>query len=381
MQISKLNLLFTKKFLSDITIYNVEMFDLNGKNYFTNELDSTISKALFSDIVELQQNVYLPIEIQKEISFILRFKKNKEDNSVLYQDFASSLKRTLETSLNFVNDNSYAGSIDMLNDFLTELLLRDSSDLFSNLVERANLLHFDYAVSRRLVLVDITHFKKVVRNSSNKIEVQEKLDTVQKILKNHISSYAEYAVYLYDDKFVLFKKENDTFDEELLTIRKEIMDVLALGSQFIVSRPCTSLESYRSEFKKVIELHENHARRNLDIPLLSVDKNQIELLLSNVSTEDQYFFIQKDITILTEIFKSNHELIETFIHFFKNNMDTKMTSKDLFIHKNTVYYRIKKLSDLVNRDLFLPYDSAFLFIQICLYRNLNEPNRSQIKSN
>ena len=89
----------------------------------------------------------------------------------------------------------------------------------------------------------------------------------------------------------------------------------------------------------------------------------------------------QDITILTEIFKSNHELIDTFIHFFKNNMDTKMTSKDLFIHKNTVYYRIKKLSDLVNRDLFLPYDSAFLFIQICLYRNLNEPNRSQIKSN
>ncbi|WHA09870.1 hypothetical protein P3T75_03255 [Enterococcus montenegrensis] len=75
MQISKLNLLFTKKFLSDITIYNVEMFDLNGKNYFTNELDSTISKALIPDIVELQQNVYLPIEIQKEISFILRFKK------------------------------------------------------------------------------------------------------------------------------------------------------------------------------------------------------------------------------------------------------------------------------------------------------------------
>lgn len=371
MHISKLNLLFTKKFLSDITMYQIEMFDLKGNNYFTNEFDLYISQTQFVDVAENKNEIYIPIAIQEEIGFILRFKKVDQMNSSYTLKFATTLKNTLETSLDFVNDYSYGGKIDMLNDFLTELLLRDTSDLFNNLLERANLLHFDHSVTRRLVLVDITHFKKVVRNSSDKTEVQENLNTVHKILKNSIYSYSEYAAYLYDDKFVLFKKESNNFEQDLLGIREEIMEELALGSQFVVSRPCLTLESYRTEFKKMTELHENFARKNLNTPIFFVDDNQIELLLTSVSKNDQHFFISNSFPILTEISKSNHDLIETLIQFFKNNMDTKKTSESMYIHKNTVYYRIKKLSELVNSDLFQPYNCTFLFIQLCLFRNLN----------
>lgn len=52
-------------------------------------------------------------------------------------------------------------------------------------------------------------------------------------------------------------------------------------------------------------------------------------------------------------------------------MDTTSTASQCFLHKNTIYYRIKKLSEMLGKDLFLPYESTKVFLAINMLINKN----------
>lgn len=345
MTISKIDLRFIKKFLASITVTKVEMFSLEGKSFLSDALDKSLQNHDENEIFTAGGHLYIPIVRQGQKSFVLRI--DNEDSDPKIFGFAESVKNMLEESLNYIHPRNRPSNIDMLDDFLVELLIREPFSLSDNLSERANLLNFDYTIPRMIVLVDIIHFKSVVRHSSDKIEVQEKLNGVHRILKNSITSFSENFAYLYDDKFVLFKTQNDHLDDDLLAIREEIKKEMGLTTQFIVSRMCTALPDNRREFKKLTELHQVFGRKNLQMPLFRTDDYQIELMLQNIDDETSAFFSKDRKEKILKIRQTNEELLDTLVHFFKNNMDTKLTAEKMFIHKNTVYYRIKKLSQLL----------------------------------
>lgn len=364
MEISKIDFLFIKKFLSSVTIADVEMFSVKGKNYASNEVDKVIQETRIHEIITSKSYIYVPIERQEKKFFYLRIRNSPLSDHL--EPFAVSLKSMLEESLNYVQHTTRPSNIDMLDDFLVELLIREPFGQTNNLIERANLLQFDHTIPRSVVLVDIVHFKSIVRHSSDKEEVQDKLNRIHRILKNSISNFNEHSAYLYDDKFILFKMKDSDLDSELMAIREKIQSQLALTTQFIIGRTCTKLEDYRREFKKMTELHQNFPRHRLQNPLYHVDNHEIELLLLDVDQETKSFFAKKQKEKLQEIQQTNEELLETLVHFFKNSMDTKRTAEKMFIHKNTVYYRIKKLSQLLDVDLFDSYSCTFVFLQTCL---------------
>ena len=43
----------------------------------------------------------------------------------------------------------------------------------------------------------------------------------------------------------------------------------------------------------------------------------------------------------------NSHLLETITVFIENNMDFSKTSKVLFVHENTIRYRVKKIKDMI----------------------------------
>jgi sugar diacid utilization regulator len=364
MELSKIDFLFIKKFLSNITVTEVEMFSATGKNYLSNGIDKVIRERKIAVILKEGNYIYVPITREGKEDFLLRI--NNASHEAHLESFAISLKSMLEESLNYVQHANRPANIDMLDDFLVELLIREPFGQTNNLFERANLLHFDYTIPRSIVLVDIIHFKSIVRHSSDKEEVQEKLNGILRLLKNSVANFTEYAAYLYDDKFILFKNQNAELDAELKELREKIQSQLALTTQFVISRTCTNLDDYRREFKKVTELHQNISRRHLQTPLYHVRDYQIELLLLDTDEETRSFFTKNNKEALQEIRANNGELVETLVYFFKNSMDTKKTAEKMFIHKNTVYYRIKKLSQLLDVDLFDSYACTFLYLQTCL---------------
>ena len=71
-------------------------------------------------------------------------------------------------------------------------------------------------------------------------------------------------------------------------------------------------------------------------------------------------------TFLKEVFKKgsieslDHETLFTIQKFFENNLNVSETSRKLFVHRNTLVYRLEKIKKLTGLDL-REFDHAIIF--------------------
>ena len=69
---------------------------------------------------------------------------------------------------------------------------------------------------------------------------------------------------------------------------------------------------------------------------------------------------------LTEVFKKNsidaldQETLFTINKFFENNLNVSETSRKLYVHRNTLVYRLEKIKKLTGLDL-REFDHAIVF--------------------
>lgn len=60
--------------------------------------------------------------------------------------------------------------------------------------------------------------------------------------------------------------------------------------------------------------------------------------------------------------KHNSELVATFSNYLKNNGSVQLVSQELFIHKNTIVYRMNKIKELLGSDIDTPEERLKYFI-------------------
>ena len=84
---------------------------------------------------------------------------------------------------------------------------------------------------------------------------------------------------------------------------------------------------------------------------------------------------------LSEVFKKNpiealdQETLYTINKFFENNLNVSETSRKLFVHRNTLVYRLEKIKKLTDLDL-REFDHAIIFkVALMVKKYLNSQNR------
>ena len=87
---------------------------------------------------------------------------------------------------------------------------------------------------------------------------------------------------------------------------------------------------------------------------------------------------------LSEVFKKNpiealdQETLYTINKFFENNLNVSETSRKLFVHRNTLVYRLEKIKKLTGLDL-REFDHAIVFkVALMVKKYLNSQNRPVI---
>nr|EHZ7766263.1 helix-turn-helix domain-containing protein [Providencia rettgeri]EIJ7169405.1 helix-turn-helix domain-containing protein [Providencia rettgeri] len=63
---------------------------------------------------------------------------------------------------------------------------------------------------------------------------------------------------------------------------------------------------------------------------------------------------------------SNGVLIKTLTVWFKNNLLSRETAKELFIHRNTLDYRLKRISEITKLDLLTIESKVLLYVALQL---------------
>ena len=141
---------------------------------------------------------------------------------------------------------------------------------------------------------------------------------------------------------------------------------------FIIGEKIKNTISQRMKFKVTIGIGEYHegirglnksfkeATQALDVgsrllgagDIYHVDNLGIGRLLTEIKEESQKEFIEKTIysTKGNKEKKINEFLLETLQGFFDNNLSITKTAKALFMHRNTLLYRLGKIRKITGLD-------------------------------
>ncbi|MDO5310948.1 MAG: helix-turn-helix domain-containing protein [Clostridia bacterium] len=234
------------------------------------------------------------------------------------------------------------------NSFVKNIIL--DNIMPGDVVFRTRELHLTTEAKRVVYLVRINN---AVENSA--------IDVLQNLFPD---KKRDFVIRIDDHDIVVIKEfDNDVAKEKTIQLGQVIYDTLSseemvsisVGISTIVDTIQELAQAYREsrialEVGKVFDTEKN---------IISYDNLGIGRLIYQLPTTLCELF-------LNEVFKKesinvlDSETIYTIQKFFENNLNVSETSRKLFVHRNTLVYRLDKIKKLTGLDL-REFDDAIIF--------------------
>ncbi|WP_176233193.1 PucR family transcriptional regulator [Candidatus Hakubella thermalkaliphila] len=267
-------------------------------------------------------------------------------------------------------------------DFVHDLIF--SEDMTEqNAAERALFLKFDPAAPHIIVTIDIDDFSDYLRKSqvSSEVDIQilkQKLFyTAHKKLSD---SHLKFVSSRRSDKIVFIIEVGESYDlTPIKDIFEELRDHIARNFQDItvsvgISSSCMSVEHIPKgygETEKAIKIGRILGGRN---KVTCFDELGVYQILFNLKEDEEIKdFIERQIGRLPKL-KNNkrNELTHTLNTYIELGGNTSKTAEALFVHRNTLNYRLRTLNNLLKQDLHNPHTLLNLAIALKLLRLQNK---------
>ena len=251
------------------------------------------------------------------------------------------------------------------NNFFQNLLLDNL--LLVDIYNRAKKLHIEVAVPRAVFLVE-THL--------------EKDGIVTELLKGMFSSQAGDYITAVDESSVILIKalEPNTTHENLMDIANTIVGMMNTEAMMNVR---VSFGTIVPELKDVSKSYKE-AKMALDVgKIFYAERNVAAYSTLGIGRLIYQLPVNLCKIFIDEIFGENvpndldEETLTTINKFFENNLNVSETSRQLFVHRNTLVYRIEKIQkstglDLRNFDDALTFKIALMVVNYMKYLDSTE---------
>lgn len=247
---------------------------------------------------------------------------------------------------------------------------------------RGWMLGINVHLPRVVVVVDFVGFHEYLyqnlKTSEFSMELEFKLQKLRAKLLHVIEEFFKYEqqdfVLSHEaSKFVLLisvdikrdiKYQKQTLRSRLQQLKKiisdqfELMPVIGVGSLY---EDMTGLrESYKEATRAV-----RQAKKENDI--VFYNELGLESLIDEIPIQYRQDFMKQIIPFVEE--QNANQLIETLNSFFRHNQSINEASENLFIHKNTLQYRLRKIKDMTGYDPRKFTDAVLLYVALMLFRS------------
>ncbi len=138
---------------------------------------------------------------------------------------------------------------------------------------------------------------------------------------------------------------------------------IAVGSADTLMRQNRSFETAK------IALLSLYSEKNFAV----YDHLDFDILLGSIPEHARNCFLEKTAFSLT---KSDRELLETY---FNSNMSLKATSEKLFMHKNTIQYKLDKIAREVGYNPRIFRDAVILYLTLKIIKNPTGASSARIE--
>ncbi len=232
--------------------------------------------------------------------------------------------------------------------FIKNLLLDNL--LLVDIYNRAKKLHIDTEVRRVIFIIETQHEK-----DSNAI------DNVRNLLGNRAKDF----VTAVDEKNIIVVKELDSTDghEELEKTARNIYTLLAEDGEE------DALVVYGTVVNDIKEVSKSYKEAKLALDVGKIffgERNVIAYSTLGIGRLIYQLPIPLCKMFIREIFEGkspddfDEETLTTINKFFENNLNVSETSRQLYIHRNTLVYRLDKLQKSTGLDLRV-FEDAITF--------------------
>jgi carbohydrate diacid regulator len=227
--------------------------------------------------------------------------------------------------------------------------------------ERAKMLGIDVESSKRILVL-------AVRNEQQQQVNDQVQSDISSRIRNMLSHQAQ--AYLFRTSTLYVGVINDCSDHEILKIAHQIQEILSIDFQITsyIGISDSNNTTIRSAFK--------HANLAFQTSLKSIypihiyDSLNFDILINQMLTPHRHSYLERLFANQNkETMVAFIEMLRVFYHF---DGSIEQTSKHLFVHKNTLQYRLNRLTDITGYDP-RKLSTAYLYnIAIKIHDSLNQ---------
>ena len=331
--------------LKAITKVDLCVFDLEGNTVASTFEFDDISLSLITEFAEspadsqvIGVHHLLKIQDDSELAYVLDAKGVSEDTYMIGRIAVSQLQNLII---------AYKERFDR-NNFIQNLLLDNL--LLVDIYNRAKKLHIEVSVPRAVFLIETG---------------SEKESIVSELLNGMFSvQVGDYITAGDECNVILIKSltQNESYDD-LENIASTIVDMMNMEAMMNVR---VSYGTIVDELKDVSKSYKE-AKMALDVgKIFYVEKKVTAYNRLGIGRLIYQLPVNLCQIFIHEIFGSNvpdeldEETLTTINKFFENNLNVSETSRQLFVHRNTLVYRIEKLAKSTGLDI-RTFDDALTF--------------------
>ncbi|GED12419.1 CdaR family transcriptional regulator [Aneurinibacillus migulanus] len=341
-------------------------YDANQTRHLSNVLPGVASPIIFNNKpIGVLGVVGDPLEVKKYVQLV------KSHVEMMYQESFKQELVVLESK-----------TLDMLVQYVLHF---DNEDEAEHVMKYGEMLGYRLDIHRVCLLITIDGLKTQLSRQQEEQDAfslphaqQELLDYAQRIFYNHAQDIVsplnlEQILVLKAVEPCITEKELHTCTtdqlerfNQYLKRRHKLDASVAIGD---IQQGVEGIaESYRNAVKTLT------AGRKLDTPLRIYDYNDWRITLELLSREIPSFIQDKLFSMLDRFLTYDNfdTLAHTFLTYCACGLNMSETARMLFIHRNTLVYRLDKIGELTSLDV-----TSF---EHCLLLYIAVKNRTQLSA-
>lgn len=311
-------------------------------------------KSISEDVIKLADKLELPL-------FTLPWEVKLVDVS---RDISNAI------ILSRIEENS-------LTHFLSNILFGDG-ELEGDAIEKAAYFGYNLAGDCCICVIDIDGFERFLKfkNLDDEVSISKIKITFRKIVQDILEKHAlKVPIIDKDDAVIFFTRTEENCMNRLEKALKEIQEVMkkrieGLSVSVGIGSSYKDLKMMKQSLNEA-ELAINSAKcQGLDDTITKYSDIGIYGLLFSVNNKnilENYFSHVLGSISNNDDKNKEGNLLQILEMYLNENCNITVTAEKLFLHRNTLKYKIKKIEELLNCDLHNFEDC--MKIKIALYIN------------
>ena len=198
---------------------------------------------------------------------------------------------------------------------------------------------------------------------SNKMLLIEsnKTDEALEIVKDTYSDSIFYVGEIYDRIIVIGNLEYEK--EHAFSLKETLIHILGVNAKISISDLNGTFEGFKESYRRAVQALDIGRRFKIKPEIYCLKDMYLERAIYSLSNEYSNNLKEE----YRDVFKGfNYELIQTLEEVLKCDLSLTKAAKNLYIHRNTLMYRIEKIKKETGFDIRNFKEATFLYI---LYMN------------